>query len=108
MNDSVFSISIWFEVNTLVSSNWNPIITRDKPPLGLFDYGLGITEKDTIIIYGGVSAGDSYTRTLKSLNYYSDLWILPIVGNVPNFLLVDYNNKVGGFSRIIYLWDETV
>lgn len=107
MKDSLFSTKLSFG-EIIVATSWASIITQNHPPFGLYNYGLGVTPKGRIILHGGISNGEIVNRTVRNFNAYSELWVIKLTDPFLNFVLYNYNDVAGGFSRILSLENEKV
>jgi hypothetical protein len=90
---------------TVSSAEWNRLhITAKSPDSGLRYYGITITEKKKLVLYGGVQELSSSSRLTRILISYNFLWVLNLASL--NFYSAKIGN--GGFSRLISLGDEVV
>jgi hypothetical protein len=102
----------YFSINEILTNfhlNWNQLLTQMTPQLGLFNYGIEITKRGKIVIYGGNTEQTPVCSfRSRTLINYNQLWILDTTVESPNFGLVNWIPTVGGFSRIVSLGGELI
>jgi hypothetical protein len=83
---------------------WNNHLSMD---VSVFDYGMCLTEKGTLVIYGGLSE-PSIPENVKQRSFIShnDLWISNVTEEIPQLRLISWEFRQGGFSRIVPLGGE--
>jgi hypothetical protein len=80
-------------------------------PSGLINYGMEITTKEKLIIYGGQIEKTSVACAVRQRDFVrqNSLWMLDMMKNIyPDFFLLKWDVEIGGFSKIILLQDEIV
>jgi hypothetical protein len=108
MGDRLYSISLSLKNNSLECSEWLRHESLKNPVPGLFDYGIEITEKGKIVLFGGVTNTSVITRRSKSYTMYSTLWIMDIDSKDPQFDQFSFGRGGAGFTKIISLGGEIV
>jgi hypothetical protein len=94
------------ELMSTLYLTWHIISSVPAPEIGLADYGFGVTNSGTIVLYGGQieKKGDEGAYTL-----YNNLWIFNLSDANPSFQLASWKSSdKGGISRIISLGNETI
>lgn len=83
-------------------------MSRNKLSSGveLFDYGMGLTESNILVIYGGLSVPSFSNSENNLFNVHSDLWIVNVTEKCKEMALVDWSGSGGGFNRIISIGGE--
>jgi tRNA A-37 threonylcarbamoyl transferase component Bud32 len=88
---------------------WVKLYTTQTPTTGLMNYGMQITKGGTLVLFGGVTEDNpKCSSSERKLNKFSELWILYLNADTPDFLLVNWIDTEGGMSKILSLGNETV
>jgi len=92
--------------NTL---NWIKMSTVNSPAIGLINYGLEVTSKGKLVLYGGrVETSEACSWRKRSFSLYNQLWIMDLSLESPEFNYVNWIESRGGYSKIISLGNETL
>jgi serine/threonine protein kinase len=72
-------------------------------------YGIAITKKHRLLIYGGAVKDGIYSRLERNVSLYSELWMLSMTEDWPKFRLIKWlNEHPGGFSKATSLGGELI
>jgi hypothetical protein len=93
-----------------VAVNYNP--NSALPPSGLINYGMEITQSGKIVIFGGQvdTSNPVCSYRQRNLTTYSNLWLFDtkLSSGSASFVMLNWNSSVGGFSKIVHLFEETL
>jgi hypothetical protein len=106
MENSLQSLTIEF-FDKIQATGWTPLSTNKNPRAGLYNYGMAVTPKGRLALYGGTTKVN-VSRTEQNLISHSEFWYLDFNYPLPEFSLVNLNDDIGGVSRMVLLEGETV
>jgi hypothetical protein len=110
MNGKLYFFDAYYAISNSII-NFELLQTPSGPPNGLINYGMQLTEKEKLIIYGGQIETTSTPCAIRKriFNLYNQLWMLDMRKNIfPDFVLIKWISSPGGFSKIISLGGEII
>jgi hypothetical protein len=102
INGSLYSVTIDVPNNF---ATWQMMNTSNNLYKGLYDYGIEVTPRGRLIMYGGFSSSNQDEEVIE---IHSDLWFLNLDGVDKEFKLLNASFCGGGFSRIVFVGKENV
>jgi serine/threonine protein kinase len=108
MKESLFKLPTNNLLDPRFNNEWKDVSTSMKPVRGLFNYGLAITDKGKLVIYGGMTEVSVPNPRLRDFLIYNDLWILDLMSSSLVFKLCEWNYKGGGYSKMVSLEGELI
>lgn len=108
IHDSLYSLSLPISLDTL-ATEWNQNFTSKTPQIGLIEYGLALTEKRKLVLYGGITETfPMISHSSRLFQGFNDLWLLDFNDPSPTFTLVYWKNDGGGFLRLLAIGKEII
>jgi hypothetical protein len=107
MNDSLYSLNVFVD-KKIECSEWLRNDSLSHPTTGLFDYGLEITEKGKLVLFGGVTNSSKITRRNVTYILYNSLWIWDFNDLLPHFQEFVWMDGGAGYTKIISMGGELV
>lgn len=111
MKKNLYSLKINSGYDSLEFSGFTEIVTDTLPPAELFHYGLEVTEKGKLVLFGGVKVQTTFKRRVFNLASFSELWVVNLNISNMDFNLINMGESLkvgGGYSKIISLGGEKV
>jgi hypothetical protein len=108
MNSTLYGLEIGFKSDAFNCTNWIKYISNKNAPLALFDYGFQITPKGLLIIAGGLTNSQRFTRRSMNFNSHREVWLLNLAFRDGRFTQISSLGNIYGFTKIISLGGELV
>lgn len=99
----------YFEISKLLNLQleWQSMFTKHNPARGLMNYGMEISSKGRLVIFGGVTEELSSCFTFnRNLNKHNELWVMDLRAIEKDFMLINWIDTDSGISKIISLGGE--
>lgn len=92
--------------------NWIELTTKSEynkgPPSGLINYGIGITDQQHVIIFGGFvdTSLNVCNMRMRNLTKYCDLWILDMNSGSNLFASIRPSSPICGYTKINLIYGD--
>jgi hypothetical protein len=108
MKQSVYKFPVPYLLDEKKDYEWTlvSVNTSTSPAKGLINYGIEVTEKGKLILYGGLTETQFPVDRNRTFTVHGDLWLLNLLSSKPEFQECNWKYKVGGYSKILSIGRE--